>query len=71
MYEFNMALMERIHAREGEDMLFLVLLKDLNASRAPLSMIEFIRSNSYLEYPDDETCLQVFWSKMVDALSMP
>ena len=70
MYEFNMALMERIHAREGEDMLFLVLLKDFNASRAPLSMIEFIRSNSYLEYPDDETCLQVFWSKMVDTLSM-
>ena len=70
MYEFNMALMERIHAREGEDMLFLVLLKDFNASRAPLSMIEFIRSNSYLEYPDDETYLHVFWSKMVDALSM-
>ena len=71
MYEFNMALMERIHAREGEDMLFLVLLKDLNVSRAPLSMIEFIRSNSYLEYPDDKTCLHLFWSKMVDTLSMP
>ena len=63
MYEFNMALMERIHAREGDDMLFLVLMKDFNSSRAPLSMIQFIRQNCYLEQPDDEAFEQFFWEK--------
>ena len=70
MYEFNMALMERIHAREGEDLLFLVLLKDFNVSRAPLPLIEFIRNNSYLEYPEDEAYRPMFWSKLVDTISI-
>ena len=70
VYEFNMALMERIHAREGEDLLFLVLLKDFTSARAPLPMMEFIRSNSYLEYPEDEAYRPMFWSKLVDTISL-
>ena len=68
MYEFNMALMERIHAREGDDMLFLVLLRDFNIRRAPLTMIEFIRNNSYLECPDDKAYFSVFWNRMTEAI---
>ena len=37
MYEFNMALMERIHRPDGENMLFLVRLKDFDVKKAPLT----------------------------------
>ena len=39
MYEFNMALMERIHRPDGENMLFLVRLKDFDVKKAPLTML--------------------------------
>ena len=68
LYEFHMALMERIHAREGNDMLFLVLLNDLCLKTAPSSMSEFIRSNCYLEYRNNETCTQMFWCRLIETI---
>ena len=68
MYEFNMALMERIHARCEESMLILVLLSDLDLQRVPMSMMELIRNNTYLEFPEDSSYLPLFWSKLSDVL---
>ena len=68
MYEFNMALMERIHARDEDNMLILVLLSDLNIQRAPMSMMELIRSNTYIEFPEDSSYHRLFWSKLSDVL---
>ena len=70
MYEFNMALMERIHGRESEDMLILVLMKATDFQKVPSSMFEFIRSNSYLELPDDDSCVSMFWDKLIQTLSL-
>ena len=70
MYEFNMALMERIHGREGENMLMLVLTEAFDAQKVPRSMFEFIRSNSYLEIPDDVACVSMFWDKLIEALTL-
>ena len=70
MYEFNMALMERIHGREGEDMLMLVLTKTFDTKNVSRPMFEFIRSNSYLEFPDDVACVSMFWDKLIESLSL-
>ena len=69
MYEFNMALMERIHARDDDSMLIIVLLGDLNITRAPMSMMEFIQSSTYIEFPKDPTYQSLFWSKLSDSLN--
>ena len=69
MYEFNMALMERIHARDGDDLLFLILLNDFDSDRASLPMLQFIRDKSYAEFPNDERYQSVFWSTIIDTLS--
>ena len=55
MYEFNMALMERIHARDGEDMLVLALMPTIKAHNVPNNMLEFIRRNTYIEIPENKT----------------
>ena len=70
MYEFNMALMERIHGREGEDMLMLVLTKTFDTQKVSRPMFEFIRTNSYLEFPDDVTCVSMFWDKLIESLTL-
>ena len=70
MHEFNMALMERIHGREGEDMLMLVLTKTFDTQKVSRPMFEFVRSNSYLEFPDDVTCDSMFWDKLMESLNL-
>ena len=69
MYEFNMALMERIHARDDDSMLILVLLSNIDIQKAPMSMMEFIQSSTYIEFPDDPTYRSLFWSKLSDSLN--
>ena len=72
MYEFNMALMERIHRPDGENMLFLVRLKDFDVKKAPLTMLQFIRDTTYAtdEYPDDTSSQAMFWTKIADTINM-
>ena len=72
MYEFNMALMERIHRPDGENMLFLVRLKDFDVKKAPLALLQFIRDTTYAtdEYPDDTSSQAMFWAKIADTISM-
>ena len=68
MYEFNMALMERIHARGEDSMLILVLLSVLDIQKAPMPMMELIRNNTYIELPEDSSYHPLFWSKLSDVL---
>ena len=70
MYEFNMALMERVHARDGDDMLVLVLMKEFDTNRASLPILQFIRDKSYAEFPDDESCRPMFWSRMIETITL-
>ena len=70
MYEFNMTNMERIHSRaDDEESVFLVLLTDFDPKKAPLSLLQFIQENTYLEFPDDPTQQSAFWFKLTDIVS--
>ncbi|CAC5393685.1 unnamed protein product [Mytilus coruscus] len=68
MFEFNMARMESMYSRETENTLFLVFLTKMIPKELPLVMMEYIDSNSYIEYPCDEYGNVVFWRKMIEAL---
>ncbi|XP_052082709.1 toll-like receptor 4 [Mytilus californianus] len=68
MFEFNMARMESIYAREGKNVLFLILYEHIRLKDMPLVMLEFVEQQSYIEYPRDEQGNIVFWEKLKDAL---
>ncbi|CAC5400454.1 Toll-like receptor 4 [Mytilus coruscus] len=66
MFEFNMARMESIYAREGTNVLFLILYEQIRIKDMPLVMLEFVEQQSYTEYPRDEQGNIVFWEKLKD-----
>ncbi|XP_062604457.1 toll-like receptor 4 [Saccostrea cucullata] len=52
MFELNMARMESIYSRNGENVLFLVALEESAMKKLPLSLMDLIESKSYLEFPE-------------------
>ncbi|VDI57031.1 toll-like receptor 13 [Mytilus galloprovincialis] len=64
MFEFNMARMESIYSRGGQNILFLVFLEQIRPSELPLVMLELVQKQSYIEYPNDEQGNVVFWDKI-------
>ncbi|XP_078329102.1 toll-like receptor 4 [Crassostrea virginica] len=54
MFELNMARMEAIYSREGENVLFLVVLEKNAMTKLPFSFIDLVESKSYLEFPENE-----------------
>ena len=70
MYEFNMALIESIHARD-DSILILVVLSDIDIKKAPLSMMQFVRNNTYIEFPDDPTIIIYFGQNCPIHLNKP
>ncbi|XP_069120723.1 toll-like receptor 4 isoform X1 [Argopecten irradians] len=70
MYEFNMARMESIYAREGNSVLLLVFYDNVEPTDLPLTLMDLIDSKSYIEYPDDEQGNVVFWGKLAESISM-
>ena len=70
MYELNMARMESIYSREGNDVLFLVLYEGIEASSMPLVLMDIIDRKSYIEFPNDTQGNVVFWDKMRETIAM-
>lgn len=68
MFEFNMARMESIYSRGGQNILFLVFLEQIRPSELPLVMLELVQKQSYIEYPNDEQGDVVFWDKIKETL---
>ncbi|VDI42691.1 Hypothetical predicted protein [Mytilus galloprovincialis] len=68
MFEFNMARMESIYSRDGQNILFLVFYKQLRPKDLPLVILELVQKQSYLEYPNDEQGNVAFWAKMKETL---
>lgn len=68
-FEFNMARMESIYGRNGENMLFLIFYEQVKPQELPLVMLELIDRKSYIEYPNDEQGNVVFWEKIKESLS--
>uniref|UniRef100_K1PY36 Uncharacterized protein n=2 Tax=Magallana gigas TaxID=29159 RepID=K1PY36_MAGGI len=49
-----MARMEAVYSRDGENVLFLVVLEKLAIAKLPFSFMDLIENRSYLEFPDNE-----------------
>ncbi|XP_052066373.1 toll-like receptor 4 [Mytilus californianus] len=69
MFEFNMARMESIYSRRGENILFLILHEQIPSRELPLVMLEIVQRQSYIEYPNDEQGDVVFWDKIRETLT--
>ncbi|XP_061165662.1 toll-like receptor 4 [Saccostrea echinata] len=70
MFELNMARMEAIYSRNGENVLFLVALEKGIMKKLPLSFMDLIESKSYIEFPEgeDEDEITAFRSKLGDTI---
>ncbi|CAC5379928.1 Toll-like receptor 4 [Mytilus coruscus] len=68
MFEYNMARMESIYERDCENILFLVLYKQISACDLPLQILELVHCQSYIEYPNDEYGDVVFWEQLKRAI---
>jgi hypothetical protein len=68
MFEYNMARVESIYARNTENILFLVFLEEISAKKLPLIVLELIQSQTFIEYPNDEYGDTVFWEKLKEVL---
>ncbi|XP_052674373.1 toll-like receptor 4 [Crassostrea angulata] len=71
MFELNMARMESIYSRGGENFLLLILLEKNVIKDMPRSLFDIIESKSYLEYPDDDSFQSpdAFWANLEDAIN--
>ncbi|XP_071169253.1 toll-like receptor 4 [Mytilus edulis] len=69
MFEYNMARMESIYSRNGQNILFLVFYEQIRPKELPLIMLELVQQHSYIEYPHDEEGNIVFWAKLLEAIS--
>ncbi|XP_052693897.1 toll-like receptor 4 [Crassostrea angulata] len=70
MFELNMARMEAIYSRNGENVLILVALEKLAMANLPFYFIDLIESRSYIEFPEnrDDDEESAFRSKLVATL---
>jgi toll-like receptor 13 len=68
LYEFNMARMESIYSRAGSNCLLVVMYEDVSDRDMPNEMLEWIRSNTYLEFTREEQGLELFWDNLYEAL---
>ncbi|XP_061165593.1 toll-like receptor 4 [Saccostrea echinata] len=66
MFELNMARMESIYSRNGENVLFLVALEENAMKKLPFSLMDLIESKSYVEFPEggDEEEVSAFRSNL-------
>nr|AVR52704.1 Toll5 [Sinohyriopsis cumingii] len=53
MYELNIARMESLYSRRGEDILVLVVKEGIDKSKLPLELLDLIHRNTYIELPQD------------------
>ncbi|VDH94903.1 Hypothetical predicted protein [Mytilus galloprovincialis] len=69
MFEFNMARMESIYSRDGENIVYLIFLEQIPANTLPLVLLELVQSQSYIEFPNDEYGDTIFWDNLKQVLS--
>ncbi|XP_061165648.1 toll-like receptor 4 [Saccostrea echinata] len=70
MFELNMARMEAIYSRNGENVLLLVALEKDAMKKLPFSFMDLIESKSYIEFPEsgDKDEVTAFRSNLGDTL---
>ena len=69
-FEFNMARMENIYSRNGDNCLMFILYPPLRSDQIPLDMMYMMESQSYIEYPNEDQERMAFWVKLRDAITI-
>ncbi|XP_048770821.2 toll-like receptor 4 [Ostrea edulis] len=67
-YELNMAKIEGIVDRGRLDFVILVLLPEVYNSGYPQKMMDLVKRNCYVEYPDESCAYDDFWEKLTDMI---
>ena len=68
IYEFNMARMESIYSRDGENVIYVVMYKPVDVALVSPEMRECFESESYSPYPQAEEERFYFWRMLIRAL---
>ena len=67
IYEFNMARMESIYSREGENVVFVIMYEDIDMTYISLEMRRCLESESFLTFPTEESEMPYFWQMLKQA----
>lgn len=68
MYEFNMARMEGIYSRSGENIVLVIMYEEVNMANLSPEMVKCLDSESFLKYPSEESEIPYFWQTLKQAL---
>ena len=69
IYEFNMARMESIYSRNGENVIFCIMYEDIDTKHLSPELIQHLEHETFLKYPQDEHEKPYFWEMLKRALS--
>ena len=69
IYEFNMARMESIYSRNGENVIFCIMLEDIDTKHLSPELIQTLENETFLKYPEEELEKPYFWEMLKKALS--
>ena len=69
IYEFNMARMESIYSRNDENVVFCLMLEDIDTGHLSPDLIETLESETFLKYPQVDTEKPYFWDMLKTALA--
>ena len=69
IYEFNMARMESIYSRNGENVIFCILFEDIDMKHLSPELIQTLENETFLKYPEEERERPYFWEMLKKALS--
>jgi hypothetical protein len=66
IFEMNMARMESI--KTGRNVVCLVKLEDFPVEGLPLEILDIIRQQTYIERPENDDHMDMFWDRVQNAL---
>ncbi|XP_061176380.1 toll-like receptor 4 [Saccostrea echinata] len=67
-YELNMAKVEEIKDRESADFVILILLPEVYNSGYPSKVMDLVKRESFIEYPEESCAYDDFWEKLIKIL---
>ena len=70
IYEYNMARMESIYSRAGENFIVCIMYEDIDNKFLSPDLIETLDSETFLKYPQDEIEKPYFWEMLTRSLSI-
>ncbi|CAC5359741.1 unnamed protein product [Mytilus coruscus] len=68
MYEFNIALIERTVARQGQNMIIMLQLSRMDIKNIPTEIMYILKEDTYIEYPENEDDRGIFWEDFAESL---